>query len=131
MVNTAAYIGSAKGGVPGALIATAAVVLPAFLIVILLMLLLKNLLKNGAARAALEGLRACVTGVILATGAYMIFVNCFGSLDAASFDPAALILTAALALILFGSERFFKKRISPVALICLAGGAGVLIYGWN
>ena len=43
MVNMATYIGSTKAGVPGALIATSAVILPAFLIVVLLTLLLKNL----------------------------------------------------------------------------------------
>ena len=36
MVNMATYIGSSQAGVPGALIATAAVVLPAFLIIILI-----------------------------------------------------------------------------------------------
>ena len=50
MVNMATYIGSAKAGVPGAIVATFAVILPAFLIVILLTALLKGLTDNGAFR---------------------------------------------------------------------------------
>ena len=39
MVNLATYIGSSQGGILGAFIATAAVVLPAFLIILVIMLL--------------------------------------------------------------------------------------------
>ena len=130
MVNMATYVGASQAGVPGALIATAAVVLPAFLIVILLMVLLKNAVKNPAVQAVLNGLKACVTGVILATGAYMVFVCCFGSLTEIRFDVFAAVLAAALSGILFGAKKLFKKSVSPIVLICIAGAAGVLIYGW-
>ena len=46
MVNLATYVGSSQAGVWGALIATAAVVLPSFIIILLIMVLLKKLLKN-------------------------------------------------------------------------------------
>ena len=131
MVNMATYIGKAKAGVPGALIATFAVVLPAFLIVVILMLLLKKFLKNGALRAALEGLKACVIGIILATGVYMILTDCIGSVSSVSVDVTAVILTAALAAVWFASRLIFKKGVSPIILICIAGGAGVLVYGWK
>ena len=42
MVNLATYVGSSQAGLPGALIATAAVVLPSFLIILLVTLLLKT-----------------------------------------------------------------------------------------
>ena len=131
MVNMATYIGATQAGVPGALVATAAVVLPAFLIVLILMTVMKNLLKNSAAQAVLNGLKACVTGIILATGAYMILVNCIGSIADASVDAAAVVLTAVLAAVCFGSGKLFKKSVSPIVLICLAGAAGVLLYGWS
>ncbi len=131
MVNTATYIGAEKAGVPGALIATFAVVLPAFLVVIILMLLLKKFLKNEAVRATLDGLKSCVIGIIFATGVYMILVNCIGSVRAPSADVTAVILTAALAAVWFAVKLIFKNRVSPVVLICIAGGAGILAYGWN
>ena len=42
MVNLATYVGSSQAGFPGALIATAAVVLPSFIIILLIMVLLKK-----------------------------------------------------------------------------------------
>ena len=53
MVNMATYVGSVKGGIPGALIATTAVVFPAFLIILLIMVLLKKALQNKYVKAAL------------------------------------------------------------------------------
>ena len=131
MVNTATYIGSAKAGVPGALIATTAVILPAFLIVVLLMAFLGKQLKKGGVKATLEGLKSCVIGIILATGAYMILGNCIGSVSDISVDIAAILLTAFLAIVRFGSRKFIKNGISPILLICIAGVAGVLVYGWS
>ena len=42
MVNLATYVGSSQAGLPGALIATAAVVLPSFIIILLITVLLKS-----------------------------------------------------------------------------------------
>lgn len=129
MVNLATYIGSVKGGVAGAAIATTAVALPAFLTVIILTLLLKNFVKRGAVQAVLGTLKACVAGIILATGAYMILTNCIGSRSNFSVDYAAIIMTVLLGAVYFGSEKIMKRRMSPIVLICLAGCAGVLAYG--
>ena len=57
MVNLATYIGSSKAGFFGALIATSAVVFPAFVIVLLLTGLLSKLLKQPAVKAVLDGLK--------------------------------------------------------------------------
>ena len=130
MINLATYIGAEKGGVPGALIATAAVALPAFVVVLVFTLLLKNLLKKGAAQATLGGLKACVIGIILATGAYMIFTNCVGGLPAFSPDVPAMFLTVGLLALHFGAQKLLKNGLSPILLILIAGAAGVLIYGW-
>ena len=46
MVNLATYIGSSQAGFPGAVLATLAVVLPAFVIILLIMAVLKTILKN-------------------------------------------------------------------------------------
>ena len=44
MVNLATYVGSSQAGFLGAVIATLAVVLPSFIIILLVMIALKNLL---------------------------------------------------------------------------------------
>ena len=129
MVNMATYIGSVKAGVPGAVIATAAVILPAFLIVILLTVLLKKLVEKGAVQSMLGALTSCVIGVILATGVFMILTNCIGSFTKITVDYTAVILTAVLGTVYFGSKLIWKNGISPILLICIAGVAGVIAYG--
>ena len=130
IVNLATYIGSTKAGVPGAVIATIAVILPAFLIVIVLTLLLKKLVENGVFQSMLGSLKSCVTGIVLATGAYMILVNCIGSVNTVSVDYAAIIMTVALGAIYFGSKKIIKNGMSPIILIFIAGITGVFVYGW-
>ena len=129
IVNMATYIGSVQAGVAGAAIATAAVVLPAFLIVILITALFKKAIQNVLVQSALGGMKACMIGVILATGVYMALINCTGSMHAVSPDIAAIVITAVLAAVYFGSRKILKRGISPIVLICLAGIAGILAYG--
>ena len=129
MVNLATYIGSVKAGVPGATIATAAVILPAFLTVIVLMTLLKKLIGNGVFQATLSSLKACVIGIVLATGAYMILINCIGSVNNFSVDYSAIIMTVALSAVYFVSKKIIRNGISPIILICIAGIAGIIVFG--
>ena len=128
MVNLATYVGSNKGGLLGAVIATTAVMLPAFLIILFIMGLAKSLLKNPYVQATLRGLKPCVIGIILATGVYMILGNCYVKTDG-SIDITAILITCGLAVIYFGSRKFVKKGLSPIALICIAAVVGVAVYG--
>ena len=68
MVNMATYVGSSQAGIPGALAATLAVVLPSFGIVLLIVTILGNVMKKPWVQALLRGLKPCVGGIILATG---------------------------------------------------------------
>ncbi len=126
MVNMATYIGSSQAGFWGAVIATTAVVLPAFCIILLVMILLKTILDHPYVQAILRGLKPCIIGIILATGTELIFHNV---LPASGVDCKALCLTAVLALILFGSKYALKKKLSPIALICIAAVLGIVVYG--
>lgn len=127
MVNLATYIGSNKGGLLGAVIATTAVMLPAFFIIIFIMVLAKSLIKNSYLRATLRGLKPCVIGIILATGVYMILGNCY-IMTKSSVDLTAVLITCVLALIYFGSRKVIKKGLSPIGLICLAAVIGLIVY---
>lgn len=126
MVNMATYIGSSQGGFWGAVIATAAVVLPAFFVILLVMILLKTLLDRPSVQAVLGGITPCIIGIILATGAEMILTNC---LKGSAPDGKALGLTAVLAILLFGSKYGLKKKLSPILLICIAAVLGIVVYG--
>ena len=130
MINLATYIGNAKAGILGAVVSTVAVALPAFIIVIVLTKLLKNITENKKFQFVLNTLKTCVIGIILATGAYMIFKNCVGSIDAVSIDFRAIIITVGLGAVYFGSKKIFKNGVSPITLILISGIVGVLVYGW-
>ena len=127
MVNLATYVGSNKGGLLGAVIATTAVILPAFFIILFIMVFSKSLIKNPYLQAALGGLKPCVIGVILATGVYMIIGNCY-TMAKSSVDSTAVFITCVLALIYFGSRKVLKKGISPIGLICLAAVVGLVVH---
>lgn len=128
MVNMATYIGSTQGGILGAMIATAAVVAPAFIIILLLMKLFKKALKNDGINAAVDGIKPCIVGIILATGIFMAAKNV---LPHTALDLKALILSAVLALIYFFSRKFKEKGISPIVFILVSGVMGVALYGIN
>lgn len=127
MVNMATYIGSNQAGFLGALIATTAVVLPAFFIILLVMVLLKAVLKNAYVQAVLRGLKPCIIGFILATGMYMIFSNCIPD---GQMDFKAATITILLAMILFCSDRMLKKKIMPITLIVISACIGIIVYGF-
>lgn len=128
MVNLATYIGSSQAGLPGAVLATAAVVLPAFVIVLLIIAALKTLLKKPSVQAVMKGLSACVIGVILATGGWMLYQNGVRPAFREQADFRPLILAALLAAIWFGIGAVRKKRISPIFLIALSAVFGIVIY---
>lgn len=125
MVNLATYVGSQCGGLLGAFLATLAVVLPSFLIILLIVSLMKTALKNPWVQAVLSGMKPCVMGIILATGGYMICQNC---ISAEGVDGLALIITLLLAAIMAGYKKIRKQKISPILLIVISAVIGMIAY---
>ena len=129
MVNLATYVGSSQAGMLGAIVATLAVVLPSFVIILLVTALLKTALKNKYVQAVLRGLKPCVIGIVLATGIYMVLRNCFGTISAIQVNMQAIIITALLVASMFCYKHFAKKKLSPILLIVISAVAGMVVYG--
>lgn len=129
MVNLATYVGSSQAGLPGAVLATLAVVMPSFLIILLVMVALKSLLKNKYVQAILRGLKPCIIGIILATGVYMTLNHMISFENQVSINPQAATITAILAAVMFAPKRIIKKKISPVTLIVISAFLGIIVYG--
>ena len=128
MVNLATYVGSSQAGFLGAVLATLAVILPSFVIILLVTAALKAALKNKYVQAALRGLKPCIIGIVLATGIYMI-ISGFITLDGMPApDIKALIITAILAALMFLSKPVFKKKLSPILLILISAVCGMILY---
>lgn len=129
MVNMATYIGSSQAGFWGAIVATLAVVLPSFLIILLVMAFLRTALKNKYVQAVLRGLKPCIIGIVLSTGIYMVFKNCFGTVSAVMVNVQAIVITALLVASMFGYQYFAKKKLSPIVFIVISAMAGIAVYG--
>lgn len=116
-INSATYVGyTASGSVLGSVVATFAIILPSFIIMLTLCKLYLKLQNNRYIEAALSGLRPTVIGLIAA--AALLLMNKDNFIDYKSF-------------LLFGGVfvgTFFFK-LHPILLIVLSGIAGYLIYG--
>ncbi len=128
MVNMATYVGSSQGGFWGAVLATLAVVLPSFFIILLIAYALKNLLKNPYVQVILQGMRPCVTGIILATGIYMLLSHCLDLSASFRIKLRPVFIAAALFTFLWLYEKISKKKLSPIWLIVLSAVLGIVIY---
>lgn len=131
-VNLATFIGARQGGIPGAVCATAGVVLPAFLIILLIAALAKSLMKYKGVQAFLGGVRPAVVGLLFATAAVLLLRGGFGMTavsDGITPDFAALGIFAVLAAVSLIAQKAFHKKIPPIALILISAGLGIVIYG--
>ena len=128
MVNLATFVGNTQGGIIGAIIATLAVVLPSFLIILLVSAVMKKLLKNKYVQAALRGLKPCIVGLVMATGVFMVITHCIALSSGFAVDWKALFLTVFLTLVLYLSKPLFKKKISPILLIVISTVLGIVGY---
>lgn len=127
MVNLATYIGTDQAGILGAFVATFAVVLPAFLIIIIIMALLKNSLENKYIQAILCGMKPSIIGIIVGIGFYMILDNCKLIKDYSNFNGRALIMSGILLVVYYGSRKFIKKGLTPIQLIIISAITGIIL----
>ena len=125
MVNMATYIGNDQAGFWGSLLATVGVVLPAYLVIMLVIGILKNAIGNKYVQAVLRGLKPCVVGIVLGTGSYMVIRNV---LPGNSYDLRGLLVTAGLGAALWLWPKLTKKKLSPIALICVSAVLGMIVY---
>ena len=100
------------------------------MIILLVTALLKNVLKNKYVQAVLRGLKPCVIGIVLATGIYMVFSNCFGRIAALAVNVQAIIMTVMLVAVMFAYKHFAKKKLSPIVLIICSAALGAVVYGF-
>ena len=130
-VNMATFVGSARGGILGSLIATLGVVLPSFLIILLISALIRNFLRYRSVQAFLGGVRPCVvalilgTAVTLALGTLLSLTSIEGGITPDVRGIVILFLLVAVTLIF---QRLKKKKPSPIFVILLSAGLGILFY---
>ncbi len=130
-VNMATFVGSTQGGIFGSFAATLGVVLPSFIIILLISALIRNFLKYKGVQAFLGGVRPCVVALILATAITMFFSTLFGFAtiqDGFAPDSKGFIILAILVTVAFAFKKIRKKKPSPILMILLSAGLGMIFY---
>lgn len=123
-INSATYIGyTATGSVWGSALATLALVLPSFIIMLILYRFFMRYHNNRHVTDTFAGLRPAVIGLIASAALVLMNGENFGSPtdDTRQFVASLLIFGAVLV-----ANFFF--RVNAILLIVLAGVAGFLIY---
>ena len=131
-VNMATFVGSSQGGILGSLCATLGVVLPSFIIILIIAAAISGLMRFAGVKAFLGGIRPCVIGLILATALTMFSAVVLGSstIDAGmSLDVRALVIFGLLTATALISKFVFRKKLSPILMILISAGLGILAYG--
>ena len=130
-VNMATFVGSSQGGVLGALVATVGVVLPSFLIILLICAVMRNLLKYKGVQACLTGIRPCIVALILATAIILAFrtlLNATTLHNSLSLDLKGVLIFALLVSFSLIWSRLKKRKPSPIWMILVSAGLGMLFY---
>ena len=92
-----------------------------------------NLLKYAGVQAFLSGVRPCVVALILATALTMGLSTLFGFTtirSAPEVDLRGVVILLLLITLHFGYKHFKKKAPSPILMIVLSAGLGILFYAF-
>ncbi len=132
-VNMATFIGASQGGILGSLLATLGVVLPSFIIILLISAVLKNLLRYAGVNAFLSGVRPCVMALILATALTLALDTLLGFTSPGNgfaVNARGLTIFALLIAVRIVYKRLCGKKPSPILMIALSGGLGILLWSF-
>lgn len=130
-VNVATFIGNSKGGFLGALCATIGVVLPSFLIILIIASFFRKFSKNVYVKAVVQGIKPVVLGLLFAMCIKIIFTNLwttFSLTEPMTFTWQAFVITGLLLGYYFLYLKITKKKLQPIAILCLGAILGILVY---
>lgn len=131
-INSATYVGYTavlNSGLPewlavlGSLVASFAVMLPSFVLMLLVSRFFMKYSKHPGVEAVFKGLRPAVVGLIASAALLLMTKENFGSLDD---TPLQFWVSIALFVAAFVAMKFFK--ISPILILFLAGVFGGVFY---
>ncbi len=123
-INSATYVGYAStGSVWGAVVATFAVVLPSFIIMLLISRFFLKYQKHPVVESIFKGLRPAIVGLLAAAALVLMNKENFGSPTDDTYTFVISVILFAVAFI--GTRKF---RINPILMIIGCGIAGLIFY---
>lgn len=143
-INMATYIGSHEGGLFGAVCSTVGVVLPALIIMLIISAVIRNLFKLSPVKNAMSSIRPCVAALIIGTALTMAISQFFSLSTVNAFiaklkapetgifdiiDIRKVLIFCIVIVIATAYKKLRKKKISPILLIVISAGLGMLAFG--
>ena len=123
-INSATYVGyTATGSVWGSVVATLAVVLPSFILMLTISKFFLKYQKSKPVTDVFSGLRPAVVGLLAAAALVLMDKENFGS---PTDDLSQFVISCLLFLGVFIATRCFKAN--PIMLIIAAGLIGLVVY---
>lgn len=123
-INAATYVGfTTTGNVWGSILATVAVVLPSFILMLTISKFFLKYQKNPAVEAVFSGLRPAVVGLLASAALVLMNTENFGS---PVKDTYTFVISVIIFLVAFIGTMKFK--INPILMIIACGVAGLLLY---
>jgi len=128
-VNAASFAGFYAAGIPGALVASIAVVIPSFVIATLVSRALDQYRNSRLVESAFSTLRPAVAGLIAAAGWVVLRTALFSAqIDADGLLAAVQWKSVALFVVLLALLHLPRvKEIHPIFYIIAGGVAGLLL----
>lgn len=123
-INSATYVGfTATGSIWGSVIATFAVVLPSFILMLVISKFFLKYQKHPVVESIFNGLRPAVVGLLASAALVLMNVENFGS---PTEDIYSFVISIIIFLIAFIGTR--KYKANPILMIIACGIAGLLLY---
>lgn len=123
-INAATYVGfTSTGSIWGSVIATFAVVLPSFILMLTISKFFLKYQKHPAVESVFSGLRPAVVGLLASVALVLMNTENFGSptKDTYTFVISVIIFLAAF----IGTKKY---KANPILMIIACGIAGLILY---
>ncbi|WP_300701845.1 chromate transporter [Bacteroides sp.] len=123
-INSATYVGfTASGSVWGSIVATFAVVLPSFILMLTISKFFLKYQKHPIVEAIFSGLRPAVVGLL--ASAALVLMNS-ENFSTPQNDMYSFIISCLIFIVAFVGTR--KYKANPILMIIACGIAGLILY---
>lgn len=123
-INSATYVGfTASGSVWGSIVATFAVVLPSFILMLTISKFFLKYQKHPIVEAIFSGLRPAVVGLL--ASAALVLMNS-ENFSTPQDDMYSFIISCLIFIVAFVGTR--KYKANPILMIIACGIAGLILY---
>ena len=123
-INAATYVGfTSTGSICGSVIATFAVVLPSFILMLTISKFFLKYQKHPAVESVFSGLRPAVVGLLASAALVLMNTENFGS---PTKDTYTFVISVIIFLVAFIGTK--KYKANPILMIIACGIAGLILY---